>query len=63
MGNVRRSRLQTDYDSEGVTRAIGYTVDNARRQEYNLARRLPLESLSRSLLWPVVSAALRRDPV
>ena len=37
----QRTERWLDYDSEGATRAIGYTVDNARRHEYYLARRLP----------------------
>ncbi len=37
----QRTERWLDYDSEGVTRAIGYTVDNARRHEYYLARRVP----------------------
>jgi hypothetical protein len=37
----QRTERWLDYDSEGVTRAIGYTVDNARKHEYYLATRVP----------------------
>jgi MFS family permease len=37
----QRTERWLDYDSDGVTRAIGYTVDNARHHEYYLARRVP----------------------
>jgi MFS family permease len=37
----QRTERWLDYDSDGVTRAIGYTVDNARQHEYYLARRVP----------------------
>ena len=37
----QRTERWLDYDSEGVTRAISYTVDNARHHEYYLARRVP----------------------
>jgi hypothetical protein len=37
----QRTEPWLDYDSEGVTRAIGYTVDNARRHQYYLATRVP----------------------
>jgi len=37
----QRTERWLDYDSEGVTTAIGYTVDNARKHEYYLARRVP----------------------
>ena len=38
-----RQRIERwlDYDSEGVTKAIGYTVDNARPHEYYLAGHVP----------------------
>ena len=38
---LQRTERWLGYDSEGVTRAIGYTVDNARQHEYYLARRVP----------------------
>ena len=49
---LQRTERWLDYDSDGVTRAIGYTVDNARRHQYYLALRVPDESasLSRPLL-------------
>ena len=37
----QRTERWLDYDSNGVTTAIGYTVDNARRHEYYLALRVP----------------------
>jgi MFS family permease len=37
----QRTERWLDYDSEGVTKAIGYTVDNARHHEYYLAKRVP----------------------
>ena len=37
----QRTERWLGYDSEGVTRAIGYTVDKARQHEYYLARRVP----------------------
>jgi MFS family permease len=37
----QRTERWLDYDSDGVTKAIGYTVDNARHHEYYLARRVP----------------------
>jgi MFS family permease len=38
---LQRTERWLDYDSQGVTRAISYTVDNARHHEYYLARRVP----------------------
>jgi MFS family permease len=37
----QRTERWLDYDSEGVTRAIGYTVDNARQHQYYVATRVP----------------------
>ncbi len=37
----QRTERWLDYDSDGVTKAIGYTVDNARQHQYYLARRVP----------------------
>ena len=37
----QRTERWLDYDSNGVTTAIGYTVDNARHHEYYLAKRVP----------------------
>jgi MFS family permease len=37
----QRTERWLDYDSDGVTRAIGYTVDNARQHQYYLALRVP----------------------
>jgi MFS family permease len=37
----QRTERWLDYDSNGVTRAIGYTVDNARHHQYYLALRVP----------------------
>jgi MFS family permease len=37
----QRTERWLDYDSDGVTKAIGYTVDNARQHEYYLAKRVP----------------------
>ncbi len=37
----QRTERWLDYDSEGVARAIGYTVDHTRRHQYYLARRVP----------------------
>jgi len=37
----QRTERWLDYDSEGVTRAIGYTVDNGREHQYYLAKRVP----------------------
>ncbi len=37
----QRTERWLDYDSDGVTRAIGYTVDRARQHEYYLAKRVP----------------------
>ena len=37
----QRTERWLDYDSEGVTKAIGYTVDNTRHHEYYLAKRVP----------------------
>jgi hypothetical protein len=38
---LQRTERWLDYDSNGVTRAIGYTVDNARKHQYYLALRVP----------------------
>ena len=37
----QRTERWLGYDSEGVTRAIGYTVDRARQHEYFVAHRVP----------------------
>ena len=37
----QRTERWLDYDSDGVTKAIGYTVDNARQHQYYLAMRVP----------------------
>jgi MFS family permease len=37
----QRTERWLDYDSDGVTRAIGYTVDNTRKHQYYLALRVP----------------------
>jgi hypothetical protein len=37
----QRTERWLDYDHDGVTTAIGYTVDNARQHEYYLAKRVP----------------------
>jgi len=37
----QRTERWLDYDSDGVTKAIGYTVDNARQHQYYLAKRVP----------------------
>jgi MFS family permease len=37
----QRTERWLDYDNDGVTRAIGYTVDNARQHQYYLAKRVP----------------------
>jgi hypothetical protein len=37
----QRTERWLDYDSNGVTTAIGYTVDNARHHQYYLALRVP----------------------
>jgi MFS family permease len=37
----QRTERWLDYDSDGVTRAIGYTVDNTRQHQYYLALRVP----------------------
>ena len=37
----QRTERWLDYDSNGVTTAIGYTVDNARQHQYYLALRVP----------------------
>jgi MFS family permease len=37
----QRTERWLDYDSNGVTTAIGYTVDNARHHQYYLATRVP----------------------
>jgi hypothetical protein len=36
-----RSERWLAYDSDGVTKAIGYTVDRARQHQYYLALRVP----------------------
>jgi MFS family permease len=38
---LQRTERWLDYDSDGVTKAIGYTVDNARQHQYYLALRVP----------------------
>lgn len=37
----QRTQRWLDYDSKGVAKAIGYTVDHKRRHEYYLAMRVP----------------------
>jgi hypothetical protein len=37
----QRTERWLDYDSNGVTTAIGYTVNNARHHQYYLALRVP----------------------
>ena len=37
----QRTERWLDYDSDGVTKAIGYTVDNGREHQYYLAKRVP----------------------
>jgi MFS family permease len=38
---LQRTERWLDYDSDGVTKAIGYTVDRARQHQYYLALRVP----------------------
>jgi hypothetical protein len=37
----QRTERWLDFDTDGVVKAIGYTVDHARRHEYYLAARVP----------------------